>query len=274
MDRSLTATGTSMINEVVSAQPVPAPAELFDLAGRVAVVTGASSGLGRRFALVLAGAGATVWIAARRADRLSALAERHPGLLPVTCDVSCPAGREALIAQVAERGGQVDVLVNNAAVDSGAKPDQESSEQFESVLRTNLAAPFHLAQLAARVAGPDGLSVINVGSILGSVSAAPLGNASYAAAKAGLLGLTRELAGHWGGSGVRVNALAPGWFRSELNEDLFAEERSMRWIRRNTMLRRAGEPSELDGALLFLASGASTYCTGQVLTVDGGWTAR
>jgi NAD(P)-dependent dehydrogenase (short-subunit alcohol dehydrogenase family) len=101
-----------------------------------------------------------------------------------------------------------------------------------------------------------------------------MGGASYSASKAGLIGLTRELAGQWGGRGVRVNALAPGWFRSEMTEDLFADERSARWVERNTMLSRPGTEGELDGALLFLASDASTYCTGQVLAVDGGWTAR
>ncbi|BBJ39249.1 hypothetical protein SSPO_019670 [Streptomyces antimycoticus] len=117
-------------------------------------------------------------------------------------------------------------------------------------------------------------SVINVSSILGLVTAAPLGGASYAASKAGLLGLTRELAGQWGGSGTRVNALAPGWFRTEMTADLFGDERSSRWVERNTLLRRGGDAHELDGALLFLASDASSYCTGQILTVDGGWTAR
>jgi NAD(P)-dependent dehydrogenase (short-subunit alcohol dehydrogenase family) len=106
------------------------------------------------------------------------------------------------------------------------------------------------------------------------VSAAPLGGASYAASKAGLVGLTRELAGQWGRAGVRVNALAPGWFKSEMTAELFADARSSRWVERNTMLRRGGEGGELDGALLFLASDASSYCTGQVLVVDGGWTAR
>jgi NAD(P)-dependent dehydrogenase (short-subunit alcohol dehydrogenase family) len=115
---------------------------------------------------------------------------------------------------------------------------------------------------------------VNIGSVLGLVSAAPLGGASYAASKAGLLGLTRELAGHWGRDRVRVNALAPGWFATEMNTDLFADERSVRWIGRNTMLRRPGRLHELDTALLFLATPASSYLTGQVLTVDGGWTAR
>lgn len=251
-----------------------APAELFDLTGRTAVVTGASSGLGERFARVLAAAGATVWITARRRDRLEKLAADVPALRPHVCDISVAEQREALVAAVLAGSGRLDVLVNNAGTGSGAMPLEESSAQFGAVLDTNLVAPFHLAQLATRAAGDGGLSVVNISSILGLVSAAPLGGASYAAAKAGLLGLTRELAGHWGRAGVRVNALAPGWFRSELNGQLFDDPASAAWIRRNTMLGRPGAAGELDGALLFLASAASSYCTGQVLTVDGGWTAR
>jgi len=248
------------------------PAELFDLTGRAAVVTGASSGLGARFAAVLAAAGATVWITARRKERLELLAGENPAFRPWPADVSDEGDRVALMDAVRAESGTLDILVNNAGADSHEKPSYESPEVFSGVLGTNLVGPFHLAQLAAGLGGP--LSVINVSSILGLVSAAPLGSASYAASKAGLLGLTRELAGHWGRHGVRVNALAPGWFETEMNGAMFADERSVRWIERNTMLRRAGQPSELDTALLFLASPASSYVTGQVITVDGGWTSR
>nr|WP_218890907.1 SDR family oxidoreductase [Actinomycetospora corticicola] len=247
---------------------------MFDLTGRTAVVTGASSGLGARFAAVLAAAGATVWTAARREERLRELAADQPLFRPVAADLSTDDGRRVLIETVRAGSGTIDLLVNNAGVDSGAAPADETSERFAEVLGTNLVGPFHLARMAAEAAGTDGLAVVNVSSILGLVSAAPMGGASYAASKAGLLGLTRELAGHWGRRGVRVNALAPGWFRTEMNDELFADERSVRWIGRNTMLGRAGEPAELDTALLFLCSPASTYLTGQILTVDGGWTAR
>ncbi|GLZ52556.1 SDR family oxidoreductase [Actinomycetospora sp. NBRC 106378] len=253
---------------------VNSPAELFDLTGRTAVVTGASSGLGARFAAVLAAAGATVWTTARRKDRLHELAADQPLFRPVAADLGTEDGRRTVIDTVRAGSGTIDLLVNNAGVDSGAKPADETSERFAEVLGTNLVGPFHLARMAAEVPGPQGLAVVNVSSILGLVSAAPMGGASYAASKAGLLGLTRELAGHWGRRGVRVNALAPGWFRTEMNDELFADERSVRWIGRNTMLGRAGEPAELDTALLFLCSPASSYLTGQILTVDGGWTAR
>jgi NAD(P)-dependent dehydrogenase (short-subunit alcohol dehydrogenase family) len=139
----------------------------------------------------------------------------------------------------------------------------------------NLVAPFHLSQLVAHAAEPDHpISIINIASILGLVSAAPMGGASYAASKAGLIGLTRELAGQWGRRGIRANAIAPGWFRSEMTVDLFGDDKARSWVERNTMLRREGDEKELDGALLFLAGDASTYCTGQTIVVDGGWTAR
>ncbi|MER5427804.1 SDR family oxidoreductase [Streptomyces sp. NPDC002588] len=251
-------------------------ADLFSLRDRVAVVTGASSGLGARFVTVLAAAGATVFAAARRADRLKELADGDPRVHPVVCDVSREEDRVGLVETVVEHGGGFDVLVNNAGAPGAVRAQDESPGDFADVLAVNLVAPFHLARLLAETpSGHDRTrSVVNVSSVLGLVSGAPLGGAAYAASKAGLVGLTRELAGQWGRSGVRVNALAPGWFRSEMTDGLFADERSRRWVERGTMLGRGGRPDELDGALLYLAADASSYCTGQVLTVDGGWTAR
>jgi len=252
------------------------PADLFSLRGRTAVVTGASSGLGARFATVLAEAGATVFAAARRLDRLKELADADPRIHPVACDVSRDADRVLLAERALAATGRFDVLVNNAGAAGSVRADDETADDFADVLAVNLVAPFHLARLLAEATETDapGRSVVNVSSILGQVSGAPLGGASYAASKAGLIGLTRELAGQWGPLGIRVNALAPGWFRSEMTEDLFADDGARRWVERGTMLGRGGAPGELDGALLFLASDASSYCTGQVLTVDGGWTAR
>ncbi|MFJ8111349.1 SDR family NAD(P)-dependent oxidoreductase [Streptomyces sp. NPDC096132] len=251
-----------------------AAAGLLSLEGRTAVVTGASSGLGARFAAVLAGAGATVFAAARRLDRLKELADDDPRIHPVCCDVARDEDRVRLAETALAATGGFDVLVNNAGAPGAVRAEEESADDFAAVLAVNLVAPFHLARLMAESSDAEGRSVVNVSSVLGLVAGAPLGGASYAASKAGLIGLTRELAGQWGPAGIRVNALAPGWFHSEMTEDLFADDRSRRWVERGTMLGRGGRPGELDGALLFLASDASSYCTGQVLTVDGGWTAR
>lgn len=246
-----------------------------DLAGRTAVVTGASSGLGSRFAEVLADAGATVYAAARRLDRLEALAASRPGIRPVACDVAEASDCAALVDRVLAETGRIDVLVNNAGTSGPARVEDESEADLERVLGINLRAPFLLAKHAgeAMCAAGSG-SIVNVASILALVSAAPVGGVGYAASKGAVVAMTRELAGQWGRHGVRVNALVPGWFRTEMNDALFADETSARWVDRNTMLRRPGDVAELDGALLFLGSDASSYMTGQTLVVDGGWTAR
>ncbi|MDT2003796.1 SDR family oxidoreductase [Rhodococcus opacus] len=249
--------------------------ELFQLSGRVAVVTGASSGLGMGFARTLASAGATVFAAARRVDRLAALAEEVDTVVPVECDITVDADRRRLVDRARERTGHVDVLVNNAGKPGPPNAEDETADGFASILDVNLAAGFHLATYAASAVPEDArISIINISSVIGLVSTAPIGGASYAASKAGILGLTRELAGQWGRRGVRVNAVVPGWFDTEMTDGLFSNQRSADWVRRNTMLGRGGRAGEVDGAVLFLASDASSYVTGQTLVVDGGWAAR
>jgi hypothetical protein len=250
------------------------PGALFRLDGRVALVTGASSGLGMRFARVLHAAGAEVVLAARRADRLETLARELGRALPVACDVAVPADLERLVNASLDRRGRIDVLVNNAGMGGLSPAEEEPIENFRRVLDVNLTGAFALTQLVARsmLARQQG-SIINVASVLGLVASGRLPQASYAASKGALVSLTRELAAQWARRGVRVNAIAPGWFPTEMNIGLFEDERSSAWIRRMTPMGRPGDPHELDGALLFLASDASSYVTGQTIVVDGGWVA-
>jgi NAD(P)-dependent dehydrogenase (short-subunit alcohol dehydrogenase family) len=250
------------------------PLAAFRLDGRVAVVTGASSGLGARWARVLAGAGADVVAAARRVDRLDALAAGRPRIHPMACDVTDARDVDRLASETLARHGRVDVLVNNAGIGTPAPAEDESVDRFRAVVEVDLIGAFAVAQAIGRhmLAAGRG-SIVNVASVLGLVSAGQIPFPSYGASKGGLVSLTRELAAQWGRRGVRVNAIAPSWFESEMTEEMFADERSMAWVTRRTPLGRAPDAHELDGVLLWLASDASSYVTGQVIAVDGGYTA-
>ncbi|HWD07422.1 MAG TPA: glucose 1-dehydrogenase [Amycolatopsis sp.] len=245
----------------------------FSMTGRVAVVTGASSGLGVAFARGLAEAGADLVLAARRADRLGETAalvrERGRQALEVVTDVADHADCRKLVDAAMARFGRVDVLVNNAGIGTAVPALRETEQQFSQVLRVNLEGCYWLAQSCAAVMKP-GSSIVNVSSVLG-LTTAGLPQAAYSASKAGLLGLTRDLAQQWSGRlGIRVNALAPGFFTSEMTDQYKPGYLDAQLQR--VPSGRLGEPEELTAALLFLASPAGGYVTGQTLVVDGGFT--
>lgn len=248
------------------------------LAGQVAIVTGASSGLGDRFARVLHAAGATVVAGARRMDRLDKLAAElgEDRVVPVACDVAVDADCERLVATAVDRFGHLDVLVNNAGIGTPVRAEDEPIDEWRRVVDVNLTGLFLLCQLAGRqmIAQGSG-SIINIASILGLVASAPINQASYTATKGAVVNLTRELGCQWARKGVRVNAIAPGWFPTEMTGDkMFGDPKAMDYLRRNCPMGRGGEQHELDGVLLFLATDASSYVTGVTIPVDGGWTAR
>ena len=242
---------------------------LFDVAGKVALVTGASSGLGEHFARCLAARGAVVVAAARRVDRLEALVREGGAAHAVALDVTDPASVDAAMKQVAQLAGPVDVLVNNAGV-AGTKASLDLTEaDWRHVLDTNLDGAWRMAQAAAKamLAAGGGGSIVNIASILGLRQATHL--LAYAAAKAALVQVTKSLALEWARHGIRVNAIAPGYVVTEMNRDFFASDPGQAVVKRIPQ-RRVGDPRDLEGALLLLASGAGAYITGSVVVVDGG----
>ncbi|MBK8147035.1 MAG: glucose 1-dehydrogenase [Acidobacteria bacterium] len=250
--------------------------ELFDLTGRTAIVTGGSRGIGKEMAEALAEAGAKVMLCARREEWLNETVGefRAKGFEAegMVADVSDEEAVGRLVAATVERFGSVDILINNAGISWGAMPEDMPRDQWQKVLDVNLTGCFLMAQAAGRQMLKQGKgSIVNIASIAGMTSSAngPF-YAGYVASKAGLIGLTRELAASWGRNGIRVNAIAPGFFHSRLADrviDIY--ERS---IQENNVIPRVGEEGELKGITVFLASDASSYVTGQTIAVDGGMT--
>lgn len=246
---------------------------LFDVAGQVALVTGASSGLGEHFARTLAESGAIVMAGARRTERLqklvSDIAARGGKAHAIAMDVADAASVEGALAQVVSLAGAPDIVVNNAGI-GNAKPSLSLTEaDWREMMATNLDGVWRVATAAAKamVAAKKPGSIVNIASILGLRVAPQL--LAYATSKAAVVQMTRALAIEWARHGIRVNAIAPGYVETEMNQGLFDTERGKELVARVPM-RRIGKAEELEGALFLLASGAGSYMTGSVIVVDGG----
>lgn len=247
--------------------------DMFDLTGKVTIVTGASSGLGVAFAQGFAEAGSDVVLGARRVDKLADTAKlvENAGraALSVGTDVADPEQCQALVDAAMERFGRVDVLINNAGVGTAVPATRETPEQFRGVVEVNLNGSYWMAQACGRVMQP-GSAIVNISSILG-LTTAGLPQAAYAASKAGVIGLTRDLAQQWGSrKGIRVNAIAPGFFASEMTDTYQPGYMDSQLPR--AVLGRVGDGVELAATAVWLASPAAGYVTGQTLAVDGGVT--
>jgi NAD(P)-dependent dehydrogenase (short-subunit alcohol dehydrogenase family) len=244
--------------------------DTFGLEGRVVIVTGASSGLGAAVAVAVAQAGADVVIGARRTEMLEATAAAVEGVgrraLVVPTDITVVEDCQRLVQRATETFGRVDGLVNNAGVATAVPALQESPEQFRAVLDLNLMGAYWTAQAAA-AAMTSGGSIVNVSSIIGLTSA-ELPQAAYATSKAGLLGLTRDLAAQWSGRrSIRVNALAPGFFESEMTD--LCRPGYLESLAERTPLGRIGRPEEIASVVVFLLSDAASFMTGSTVVVDG-----
>jgi gluconate 5-dehydrogenase len=254
---------------------MPTIGELFDLSGRVAIVTGGSRGLGQEMAEGLAEAGAALMLCARRPEWLTASVEamraRGFKVEGAICDVSRSDQVQSVVDRTLATYGTLDILVNNAGVSWGARPEEMPLDKWQKVIDINLTGAFLFAQVAGReMLKREYGRIINVASIAGLQGSVHGPHyAAYAASKAGLMGLTRELAASWGRQGIRVNAIAPGFFHSRLADPAISLVEP--GIKASSPIPRVGAPGELKGVTVFLAADASSYMTGQVLVVDGGW---
>ncbi|HEY0759973.1 MAG TPA: SDR family oxidoreductase [Acidisarcina sp.] len=247
--------------------------ELFDLSGQVAVVTGASRGLGQHFSRALAKAGADLFITSRKREDLRAFVEEIKGMgrtaMPLELDVRDHGSIARMAGEIQSQCGQVHILVNNAGCNVRKPALGVTWEDWNLVLDTNLRGTFFVAQEMARRMIPHGYGrIINVGSVTSVFGYAGLG--PYGASRGGVRQLTMSLADDWGKYGITVNCLAPGWFRTEQNKVLYENREWVEYLIDRIPLKRPGEAHDLDGAVVFLASESSRYVTGQTLLVDGG----
>ena len=250
---------------------------LFNISGKVAVVTGASSGLGRQFALALAREGANVAILARRVEKLEKVTEEVEALgvtcMSVRCDVVDNESIKSAIATVVERFGRIDILVNNAGVGTGAPAELQEDSVWNMTINTNLNGVYFVAREVGKVMIKQNYGkIINIGSIHSTVSMNGSPISAYCASKGGVAMLTKALACEWAKYNITVNAIGPAYFESEMTDQVINTPEFAQAVMAYCPMGRVGKPGELDGAVIYFASDASSYTTGQLLTVDGGWT--
>ncbi|MDG6244272.1 MAG: glucose 1-dehydrogenase [Methanolobus sp.] len=251
---------------------------LFDLTGKVAIVTGASSGLGVQFAKALASAGANITIAARRVEKLETLKVELEKIgikcLTVKCDVLNEDDIINVVQRTVEEFGKIDILVNNAGTASFAQAEDVTREEWDTVINTNLRGVFFFAKHVARKMKESNHGrIINITSMYGVIGNTQNPLSSYHASKGGVTNLTRALAGEWAKYGITVNAIGPGFFESEMTKEMVSDDSFKDFIESRCPMKRIGKPGEMDGLLIYLASDNSSYLTGQDICIDGGWTA-
>ncbi|GHT79559.1 short-chain dehydrogenase [Actinomycetota bacterium] len=251
---------------------------LFDLSGKVALVTGASSGLGVQFAKALANQGADLAIVARRLDKLEGAKAEIEALgvrcFATTCDVLNVDEIKRAIGEVKEHFGRIDILVNNAGVARNFPAESQPDDDWNAVINTNLNSVYFVAREVGKVMIEQEYGkIINVGSIHSNVSMRGLGISAYCASKGGVQMLTKDLANEWAKYNITVNAIGPSYFKTEMTDKVIDSPEFQQLLKAYCPMGRAGLPGELDGALVYFASDASSFTTGQLLQIDGGWTA-
>lgn len=251
---------------------------LFDLSGKVAVVTGASSGLGVQFAKALAKQGADLALVARRVDRLNDVKAEIEALgvrcISVKCDVSKSDEITAAVNEIKDFYGTVDILVNNAGLGLAAPAESQDDELWETMMAVNVNGLFYFAREVGKIMLEKEYGrIINIGSIHSTVAMNVNTITAYATTKGAVEMFTKSLAVEWAKKGITVNAIGPAYFPSEMTDEILANEEFAQVVNAYCPMGRTGRDGELDGALIYFASDASSYTTGQLLTIDGGWTA-
>jgi len=250
---------------------------LFNIEGKIAIVTGASSGLGRQFALALAREGAKLAILARRVERLEQVKAEVEALgtecIAVRCDVTDTSDIKNAVNTVKEHYGRIDILVNNAGIALGEPAEVQSDDTWETMIRTNLNGVYYVAREVGKVMVEQKYGkVINIGSIHSTVSMLGSPISAYCTTKGGVAMMTKALANEWAKYNITVNAIGPAYFESEMTGQIINTDLFQQAVQIYCPMGRVGRPGELDGAIVYFASDASSYTTGQLLTIDGGWT--